>query len=224
MRLIISGDIHGNDVAYDEVIKSAISKYRKNIDKFIDLGDFTWGFLWGEEVAQKMIDLKNMGKFLGITGNRETGMVFTYYTEKKNDKTISWDIDSTMGAPLLSCNRMSNETLDFITNLPETILIKFVNPDTYYENTKNITYIETEVEVISTPIYLKHKMPLTEVEKAFLSRENCTIILTAYTHIINNESYGDYDVYNPESVGLTSDGIPSASYGELVFLKWTLEF
>ena len=197
MRLIISGDIHGNDVAYDEVIKSAISKYRKNIDKFIDLGDFTCDFLWGEEVAQKMIDLKNMGKFLGITGNRETGMVFPYYTEKKNDKTISWDIDSTMGAPLLSCNRMSNETLDFITNLPETILIKFVNPDTYYENTKNITYIETEVEVISTPIYLKHKMPLTEVEKTFLSRENCTIILTAYTLIINNESYGDYEVYNP---------------------------
>lgn len=45
MRLIISGDIHGNDVAYDEVIKSAISKYRKNIDKFIDLGDFTCDFL-----------------------------------------------------------------------------------------------------------------------------------------------------------------------------------
>ncbi len=217
MRLIITGDAHGNDVAYNEVIKNAIDKYGNTIDKFIDLGDFTCDFLWGEEIAKKMIELKKENKFLGITGNRETGMVFPYYNEKKAGKTINWDINSSMGAPLLSCDRMSDETFEFITNLPETLLIKFVKPGTNYEDTKNVSYIETDSEPLPTPIYLKHKMPLTDEEKELLKKENCTTILTAHTHIVNNGKYDEYDVFNPGSIGLTGDGVPGASYGELFF-------
>lgn len=217
MRLIITADAHGNDVAYNEVIKNVISKYGNNIDKFIDLGDFTCDFLWGEEIARTMINLKKENKFLGITGNRETGMVFPYYNKKKTGEAINWDINSSMGAPLLSCNRMSDKTLEFITNLPETLLIKFVKPGTNYKNTKNTTYIETGTEPLPTPIYLKHKMPLTDEEKELLKKENCTTILTAHTHIVNNNIYNEYNVFNPGSVGLTSDGVPGASYGELFF-------
>lgn len=222
MRFIITGDAHGNDVAFNEVIKNTINKYGNNIDAFIDLGDFTCDFLWGEEIYKTIKKLNEKGKFYGILGNRETGMVIPYYNKKKEGKKIGWNVDSSMGAPLLSCERMSDETLNFISNLPETLLIKFTKDKKENKNDKNTIYIETDLTPLPTPLFLKHKMPLTDEEIKLLKKENCTTILTAHTHILNNNKYDNYDIYNPGSIGLTGDGIPGADYGELFFKngKW----
>lgn len=222
MRFIITGDIHGNDVAFNEVLNKAVEKYGNAIDGFIDLGDFTCDFLWGEEVCQTLRNLKEKNLFYGINGNRETGMVKPYYNKKKAGEKVDWDIDSSMGAPLLSCERMSNETLEFINNMPDTLLIKFIDKSDNQKNDDNIVYIKTDVKPLPTPLFLKHKMPLTKEEQELLEKENCNTILTAHTHIVNSNNYDNYNIYNPGSVGLSGNGIPGADYAELFYKngKW----
>ena len=217
MRFIITGDIHGNDVAFDDVLKDAMQKYGRKIDAFIDLGDFTSDFLWGEEICQTLRKLKDNGLFYGITGNRETGMVRPYYSKKKIGEKIDWDINSSMGAPLLSCERMSDETLEFINDLPDTLLIKFVDKNETLNSDKNTVYIKTDLKPLPTPLFLKHRMPLTKEERELLEKENCTTILTAHTHIAHENNYDNYDIYNPGSVGLAGDGVPGADYAELFY-------
>lgn len=222
MRFIITSDIHGNDIAYSAVLNEVKEKYANKVDAFLDLGDISCDFLWGEEVCQIMRYLADKSLFYGVTGNRETGMIIPYYNAKKNNKIINWDINSTMGAPLLSCNRMSDDTFKFINNLPDTLLIKFIDNNDSKTNEKNIVYIKTDIIPLPSPIFLKHKMPLTEEEIDLLKKEKCSTILTAHTHINNSNNYDGFDIYNAGSVGLTGDGIKGADYGELFFKngKW----
>lgn len=139
-----------------------------------------------------------------ITGNRETGMVIPYKREVDKEKRVPWGIDTTMGAALLSCDRMTKDTLDYIAKMPDSLVVSFEG---------------------MSPIYLQHKMPLTTEKIEELKRIGCKDILTAHTHESHDNTYGDFHLMNPGSVGLPDNGIQGASYGVLTWRNqhWRME-
>lgn len=193
MKYIVLNDIHGNYNAFEECIKDAYEN-NPDIDGFILMGDYTCEFPDGDKVIELIRKLQSYSKVYCIKGNRETGMTDKYYMAKKEGKNVDWDIDSSMGMPLLCCNKMNIEQLEFLYNMPETLII--------------------ESEGVS-PLFLKHKMPLTDEEKDELDKKGIKYVLTAHTHESHEQKAGDITSFNAGSVGLTDEGIPGAVYGVL---------
>ena len=192
MRLIVLGDIHGNIEAFKGVIEDALHKYGNQIDGFIFLGDYCCDFLEGNECLEVMDVLKKKFPIYVISGNRETGMVKKYYETKKEGKQVDWSLETTMGPPLLSCERMTEEQLEYLSTLEENRIVSIPGTD---------------------PIYLQHKMPVDEEMRKKLKEQNIKTILTAHSHENNIGEYGDFTLFNPGSVGLIDIGKVGASYG-----------
>jgi len=131
-------------------------------------------------------------------------MVIPYKREVDKEKRVPWGIDTTMGAALLSCDRMTKDTLDYIAKMPDSLVVSFEG---------------------MSPIYLQHKMPLTTEKIEELKRIGCKDILTAHTHESHDNTYGDFHLMNPGSVGLPDNGIQGASYGVLTWRNqhWRME-
>ena len=98
-----------------------------------------------------------------------------------------------MGAALVCCQELRQDQLEYLANLPETLVIR-----------------EEGVK----PLFLKHKMPLTEEEIKMVKQENMSII-TAHTHEANDEDKDGILLFNPGSIGLPDEGIQGATYGVL---------
>lgn len=192
MRLIVLGDIHGNIEAFNSVIEDVFHKYGKQIDGFIFLGDYCCDFLEGKECLEVMDLLKETFPIYVISGNRETGMVRKYYEAKRAGKQVDWSIETTMGPPLLSCERMTEEQLKYLSTLEESKIVSIPGTDA---------------------IYLQHKMPIEEEMRKKLKEKNVKIVLTAHVHESHIGEYGDFTLFNPGSVGLTDTGKVGASYG-----------
>lgn len=195
-RLIVLGDIHGNVEAMKAVVHESLSTYGEHIDGFVLLGDYCCDFLEGEECIKLINTLKEKFPIYAINGNRETGMVKPYKETKDKGDNVSWAIDSTMGAPLLACERLSNESLEFLTSLPGEMLIKFED---------------------ASPLFLQHKMPLSEETLMMLKNNGCKTVLTAHTHEPHSNDYEGLYLFNPGSVGLADTGVMGADYGVLSF-------
>jgi hypothetical protein len=75
------------------------------------------------------------------------------------------------------------------------------------------------------PLYLQHKMPLTEDLIKSLRNRNIKNILTAHTHEIHVGKYDEFNLFNPGSVGLTDNGIKGADYGVMTYKNghWSME-
>ncbi len=191
---IVLSDLHGNYEALKSVVNDSIRKFGPSIKGFLFLGDYCCDFLEGEECIQMMLALKHFYPVYAISGNRETGMVMPYEKKIENGEAVEWDIESTMGAPLLACQRFSKQSLKFIMNLPESFLLKFGN---------------------APSLYLQHKMPLSPEKQKWLESKGVRYVLTAHTHEPHTNTYGNFTMFNPGSVGLTDTGIPGADYGVL---------
>lgn len=204
MRLIVLGDIHGNITALEAVLMDAIESYGSHIDGFIFLGDYCCDFLEGEECIELMQKLNKKYPVYAITGNRETAMVHPYKQELDYGNRVSWNVESTMGAALLSCDRMSHNTLNYIQDMSNDLILSFDGMES---------------------LYLQHKMPLFDEKIQELKRIGCKVILTAHTHEFHDNIYDSFQLFNPGSVGLTDDGIQGACYGVLTWRNqhWRME-
>ncbi len=204
MRLITLGDIHGNIEALNGVIEQAINDYGKQIDGFVFLGDYCCDFLEGKECIERILELKKYYPVYVISGNRETAMVKKYYEAKLKGEEVPWNIDSTMGAPLLSCQRMTMDQLEYLSTLPDKVILNLDGAD---------------------PIYLQHKMPLSDEVRGILEKRGITNILGAHTHEAHSGDYDGFHFFNPGSVGLTDMGKQGASYGVMTFKNghWRME-
>lgn len=203
MRFVTMGDIHGNIEALKAVVIDALF-HEKKIDGFIFLGDYCCDFLEGSECIFLIQQLEQKYPIYMISGNRETGMVKKYYDKKLKGEEIDWDLDSTMGAPLLSCRHMSMEQLAYLSTLED----------------KKIIYPEG-----AEPLYLQHRMPLSEDTIKMLKEKNVKNILAAHTHVFYEEEHDGFHLFNPGSVGLTDCGVPGADYAIMSFEnnEWKME-
>lgn len=203
MRLITMGDIHGNIEAFKSVLDNVFQNYGNQIDAFLFLGDYCCDFLEGEECVQMIHELGKKYPIHVISGNRETGMV-KKYREMRQNENITWCLDSTMGAPLLSCRRMSENVLSYLSELDEEQYI----------------YMDG-----MAPLYLVHKMPLNAEKIEELKQRGIKDILVAHTHEFQNQMYGGFHLMNPGSVGLIDEGRKGADYGVLTWKNghWVFE-
>ena len=151
-----------------------------------------------------MIELNKKYPVYAISGNRETGMAMQYIKSLEEGNNVSWDINSTMGAPLLSMERMSESSKEYITSLKDSLILNFDNADS---------------------IYLQHKMPLSEEVRNYLNEKGIKNVLTAHTHENHINNYDGFELFNPGSVGLTDTGIPGADYGVMTYRNnhWIME-
>lgn len=202
---VVLSDIHGNYEAFKSVISDAVTNFGKNIDGFLFLGDYCCDFLEGEECIRMINALKKYYPVYAISGNRESNMVLPYKKKMDNQEPIGWDINSTMGVPLLSCQRLSKEAFAFVENLQDSMLLEFDG---------------------LPPLYLQHKMPLSPEKQEFLEQKGVRHILTAHTHEPHSNTYGNFTMFNPGSVGLTDTGLPGAYYGLLSFQDgdWNMKY
>lgn len=203
MRLIAIGDIHGNIEAFKSVLGNVFQTYGNQVDAFLFLGDYCCDFVEGEECVQMMRELGKKYPIYAISGNREIGMV-KKYQEMRQKGNITWGLDSTMGAPLLSCRRMSEDVLFYLSELADEQFICFDG---------------------TAPLYLVHKMPLDAKKIEELKQKGIKDILTAHTHEFQNQVYGTFHLMNPGSVGLIDEGRKGADYGVLTWKNehWIFE-
>lgn len=204
MRLIVMGDVHGNIEAFKASVYNAIEKYGKQIDAFVFMGDYCCDFLEGNECVQLIKWVEQTYPVYAISGNRETGMAQKYYDAKRKGEPVSWSLDSTMGAPLLACQKMSDEELAYLSSLPEYLILK--------------------AEGVA-PLYLQHKMPISEERIEELRNAGITNILTAHTHESHAGTYGGFTLFNSGSIGLTDTGKKGAEYGVLTWKnnQWIMD-
>ena len=203
MKLIVFGDIHGNYPAFEAAVYDALSTYGNEIDGFVFAGDYVGDFPDGPKVVELMQNIAKHNKTYIISGNRETGQVVPYLQAQKEGKEPDWSLDSTMGAALLSCRSLSQEQLEFLASLPETLVIR---------------------EPGVRPLFVKHIMGINVSELEMVKREKMSII-TAHTHETHEETKKGITLFNPGSVGLADEGIPGATYGILdsdEFGEWHL--
>ena len=191
MRYAVLGDVHGNYYALEAVIKNIIDKYDSEITGFIFTGDYVGDFADGSKVVDLIQRISEEYKTYIIKGNREIDQVGTYLESLRHDKEPDWDLDSTMGAALISCRELGKERLKYLKSLPISCIIRHDG---------------------KRPIFVKHKMPLDPNEIELVKRENM-VVITGHTHEAHKETKDGVSLYNPGSIGLPDDGIIAASYG-----------
>ena len=192
MRFAVLGDVHGNYYALEAVILDILSNY-SNLDGFIFTGDYVGDFPESSKVVDLIRSISSKNKVFIIKGNRESGQVVPYLNALREGKEPNWSTDTTMGAALVSCRGLNKEQLEYLESLPESVVIRNEG---------------------KRPIFVKHKMPLTEEEQEMVRRENM-VVITAHTHEAHYETKDGIDLFNPGSVGLSDEGIPGATYGIL---------
>lgn len=204
-RYIIITDMHGNYEAFKKAFEDAIAKYGRLIDGFIFLGDYVCDYPWGYKVVELLTQIKEKYPVAAISGNREIGMVRKFYEATKNhfdenghisieqaEKLTGWSLETSMGAPLYDCCRMTKKQIEFLCNIPETQIL---------ENENDI-------------LFLKHKTPLLPDELAKLkSSPKRKILLVGHTHEAHNKVYDGIRHINPGAIALCDSGIPGAFYG-----------
>lgn len=213
---IIMSDIHGNHIALEACIDDAFEKYGNSIKGFIFLGDYSCDYPYSNKVIDLILKLKENYECYCIKGNRESGMVDQFYEKTKNfdgaidlnnaQKITGWSIDTSMGCPLIDCLRLSKKHLEFLTNLPESLILK---------NKKQTILIKHKTPLSEEEIkLLKEAASQTiETENGIIERE--CIVLTGHTHDVSNAKYDYLTHFNPGGVGLADTGLPGTYYGVL---------
>ena len=162
-----------------------------------------------------MMKLKENFEVYAISGNRESGMAKKFYELTKDhyingridiveaEKLTGWNLNTSMGAPLVDFCNLTQDEMEYLVSLPETLCL---------ENNRQ-TFI------------LKHIMPLDDNEKELLEakeKEVTTygdkrqvIVLSAHTHEPNYGIFNNTTLFNPGSCGLTDNGNKGAYYGIL---------
>lgn len=194
MKFIVLGDIHGNFDALKSVVEDAFQTYGEEINGFLFLGDYCCDFLDGEKCVNLMKELQKKYTVYAISGNRETGMVKKYVEAKEQGLEIGWDIDSTMGAPLLACRQMTTDTLQYLSQLPDKEIVRISN---------------------APALYLEHKFILTDEKIDYLKKNGIQYVVTAHTHEKYIGATDDFYVFNPGAVALADNGIVGSDYGIL---------
>lgn len=112
MKVALISDVHGNIVAFEEVLKDA---KEQGVERYIFLGDLVTDFPSTNEIIEKVRQLEAYA----IKGNREQYLL--QYDKTKNDN--KWN---TLQNRSISCfyNKLTKENIEYIRNLPEQLVIE----------------------------------------------------------------------------------------------------
>lgn len=207
MKVAVLSDIHGNDIALECCVETALSR---GIDTFLFLGDYAGELACPREVMEYLYRLDRQYSCHFVRGNKEE-----YWLNYRADGEKTWkDKDSTTGALLYSYGELTKCDLDFYESLPIARKIQF----------DNLPPIEI---CHGSPRRVNEKLlPGAQITFEIMDSLKESEILCGHTHIQGKITHNGKRVLNPGSVGL-----PMESGGQAQFMimhgldqEWQEEF
>lgn len=182
MKVAIISDIHGNIVAFEEVLKDA---KEQGVEQYIVLGDMITDFVGTNQIIDKV---RKLTPYV-IKGNREQYLL--EYDKTKNDK--KWN---TLQNRSISCyyNKLTKRNIEYIRNLPEQLVIEiegmkiravhgspYLISELIYFNTKKMDQVFEDLK--EDILVYGHNHRLADYEK----RENKYVIQSGVVGMHNNK-------------------------------------
>lgn len=188
-RIAVISDIHGNDIAYEVVIRDAA---QRGITEFILAGDLVSDFPFASEVIART---KKLPQAYVIRGNRED-----YFEEIVQDNNPRWRTHRQYAALLWSIDRMTPEEFSFLFHLPTQLTLQV-------EDTRITIAHRAPNDVVP---YIK---PRTERENFLRAMEAIPsgVLICGHTHRQELEYLDGKLFLNPGSCGISlrSEGVRS---------------
>lgn len=190
MKILVFSDIHGNDLALDELIKCISQLY---YDKMAFLGDI-FGYYYEQEYCYKT--LCNMPGLIWLKGNHDMYAVKAYYEHTLEDSLIK-----SYGHSYSNLReRFDENKIKIIDSLPSTTAIDIDN--------KHIGFFHGRPsDELEGRIY--NDTLLTEAEFS-----DYNVVFVGHTHCKIDRWVGHTHVISPGSLGQPRDG---KGYGFLVY-------
>ena len=179
MKFAILADIHGNIYALEECFKYI---EKMDIDSIIWCGDYITDIPMSHNVIEFIKNIMEKYKCYIIRGNRED-----YIIKYHNSKNKNWSMENRNGPLLCSYNELTQEDMEFISNLPETCIIDVPN---------------------ITKIFVSHK-------RDYNNGKNCMYKIFGHSHKQHIFERDNIKYINPGSVGLASGGKVGAEFAVL---------
>jgi len=207
MDIGVLSDIHGNYVALQSCLSFLL---RKNIRKFIFLGDYAGELAYPEKTMQILYDMDKQYECYFVRGNKED-----YWLNYRLAGEKGWkEGDSTTGSLLYTYRHLTGRDLSFFEALQHAgkVTVKG-KPD--------ITICHGSPNKVNEKL-----LPDSQRIYEIMDMADTSVILCGHTHIQDRIEYGGKLVLNPGSVG-----VPLSSRGKSQFLilhdtaeGWSEEF
>ena len=217
MKYAVFSDIHGNIHALKAALRDAEAQ---KATKCIFLGDYCYGFPWGDEVAQTLRGLKSA---IIIRGNNEGYLIDIHKTPRdgrwacEQFKPIWW-----------AYNSLSEVNLEYLINLPETMDIYDGDERIHIAHSSDIFYRKLRIEPFHSSL-LRHIMPKSFTHKEYLEKARGAIMaradaladigmlaggvyLNGHNHMQFHMEYEGKLFVNPGSCGEALDRDATAAY------------
>ena len=216
MKHAIFSDIHGNIHA----LEAALSDARvHNADSYLFLGDYTYGYPWGNDVAATIRELESASI---IRGNGEG-----YLINLRRESQSEW-ISEQFKPIYWAYRALSNENLDYLTNLPETIEISDDGERVRLAHSSDIFYRAEKIELFHSslirtnmPVTFTHQEYLDAARNAVMSRSDVLaditklpagVYLFGHNHMQFHMEHEGRLFINPGSCGEALDRNATAAY------------
>ena len=186
MKYAIISDIHGDIIALENALKEI---EEKNVDKIICLGDFVGIGPYPEECVNK---LRSLGDRLIIVKGNHEDRVIKGLPEYLHDNKLKVTEKERAHAKWVY-SMLSEESREFINNLPEEIIIEDGNRKIaimHYPSNENKEY------------YNFIFYPTKDEANYLFKKYDADIFLFGHTHVAFAKHYEDKWLFNPGSLGL----------------------
>jgi len=181
-KIVAIGDTHGNYVAFEQAVAYAIEN---NATGFIFTGDYGTDFLQMHECLALIQKIQSLYPTWVIKGNREDYLI----NYEKSDKT-GWKYNTTSGVLLETYKSITKEDMEYITNLPSNLVVRYEDME---------------------PIFVIHNpATLTEENLKYILDNNIHHVLGGHIHIAQIVKMKHFTIENCGSMGLTDNGITNS--------------
>lgn len=193
MKVAVLSDIHGNIEALKACFKYIDTI---NVEGIIWCGDFISDIPHSSEVLKFIKEKNKKYKSWLVCGNREQYIINYHNAPIKN-----WSLECNNVSLLLTYESLSNNDLDFIKKMPNSIVVDIPN---------------------TAPIYVTHERKNVKLNNSFDYK------YVVFGHEHNQLIYSKRGIrfLNPGSVGLPIDGVPGASFMIIEYIDnhWQSKF
>lgn len=203
MNIAVLSDIHGNHVALEKCVQSALDN---GVERFLFLGDYLGELAFPQKTMEIIYSLKEQYQCWFIKGNKED-----YWLGYDN----TWkEYDSTTGALYYTYHQLTEQDLTFFKGLKicENIILPGL---------PEITACHGSPEKVNEKMLPNNERTFSVIEK-----NDSDYIVCGHTHIQNVMEHNGKRVWNPGSVGVSVNGQGKAQFlilkGESS--KWRAEF
>jgi predicted phosphodiesterase len=217
MKYAIISDVHGNYHA----LKAALADAEKQgVDMYLFIGDYSYGFPWGNEVVDAIRGIENKAI---IRGNGEN-----YIIDFHDKEQSEWNLEQ-FKPVYWACRTFSKENIEYLITLPESLTITDCDFEINLNHAMGLFYRTPKLEMfyswnfrqLMTISPFTHEEYLIRAKEELLSRADTFaeieelpkgIYLFGHNHIQFYMEHEGKVFINPGSCGEALDWSATAAY------------